>query len=190
MMAFMAGYSLSNDIGSDATAWWTHLATGLSGRADRIGRALAEVTWCVPLIVVAGAVIPVAIGQPGKALTSVGVMLALYGASLGVAMVSSGMVVYPIALPGESVFAMKTGSMGTQFVAQMATSFASLIAAAPMIAFGFLAPDRLGWLVLVAGVVWGAGALVGGIVWGGRVVDRRGPEILATLRQNDSRVRA
>jgi ABC-2 type transport system permease protein len=189
MMAFMAGYALSNDIGSDATAWWTHLVTGVAGRADRIGRALAEATWCLPLIVVFGIAIPVFIGQPGKVLVSVGGMLALYGVSLGVAMVSSGLVVYPIALPGESVFAMKTASFGTQTVAQIATSLACCVVAAPVLVFAFLAPAGLGWLVLVVGVLWGAAALVGGIVWGGRVVDRRGPESMATLRKNDSRVR-
>jgi len=35
---FMLGWSTHNDIAYDGTAFWTHVATGVSGRADRLGR--------------------------------------------------------------------------------------------------------------------------------------------------------
>jgi len=35
---FLLGWSTHNDIAYDGTAFWSHVATGLSGRADRIGR--------------------------------------------------------------------------------------------------------------------------------------------------------
>ncbi|MDR1798436.1 MAG: hypothetical protein LBR19_00910 [Bifidobacteriaceae bacterium] len=189
MMAFMAGYTLSNDTASDATAWWLHLASGVSGRADRTGRVVAEATWCVPLLVVAGVAIPLVVDRPDKVLVSVGTMLGLYGASLGVSMVASAMVVYPTALPGESPFSTKTAQLSTQLAAQMGSSLVALLVATPLIVLAFLAPAGLAWLVLVTGVLWGVGGVVGGVAWGGQVMDRRGPEILDSLRQNDSRAR-
>ena len=39
-----------------------------------------------------------------------------------------------------------------------------------------------GWVALVAGVVWCGLLLWGGVVFGGRVLDRRGPRVLATIR--------
>ncbi|MDR1513189.1 MAG: hypothetical protein LBS56_06875, partial [Propionibacteriaceae bacterium] len=190
LTAFMAGYSLTNDVGSDATAWWVHLSSAVPGWADRLGRVAAQMGWCLPLVVATGVVVPVVVGQPDKAAAAVGTMLGLYLVSLGVASVSSGLVVYPIALPGESPFSTKTGNLGTQFVAQMAESLACVVVAGPVIAVGLLAPNGLGWLVIVAGLVWGAAGLAGGVVLGGRIVDRRGPAILDTLRKNDTRVRA
>ena len=35
---FLLGWSMHNDIAYDGTAFWGHVATGVSGRADRIGR--------------------------------------------------------------------------------------------------------------------------------------------------------
>ena len=35
---FLLGWSTHNDIAYDGTAFWGHVATGVSGRADRIGR--------------------------------------------------------------------------------------------------------------------------------------------------------
>ena len=38
-----------------------------------------------------------------------------------------------------------------------------------------------GWVLLVVGHGYGAALLVAGVVAGGRVMDRRGPELLARL---------
>jgi len=39
----------------------------------------------------------------------------------------------------------------------------------------------LGWLSLAIGLALGSTLLVIGIVWGGRIMDARGPELLASL---------
>ena len=38
------------------------------------------------------------------------------------------------------------------------------------------------WVALVAGIVWCSLLLWGGVVFGGRMLDRRGPQVLATIR--------
>ncbi|MDR1808681.1 MAG: hypothetical protein LBR33_12345 [Propionibacteriaceae bacterium] len=190
MLPFMAGVSLSNDIGSDSTAWWVHLAAAVRGRADRLGRMLAQAGWCGPLIIVAGIVIPTLVGAADRAPAAVGTMLGIYGASLGVASVFSGLIVYPIALPGESAMSMKTGDFGIQMLSQFGTMLGVCVVGAPITVAGLLLPVSLGWLVIVLGLVWGAAMATIGVVAGGKIVDQRGSAILATLRKNDTRLRA
>ncbi|MDR0285347.1 MAG: hypothetical protein LBI33_10740, partial [Propionibacteriaceae bacterium] len=119
LMALMAGYSLSADVAFDASAWWIHLAAGVKGWQDRLGRVVAQALWCVPFVLVVGIAVPVIMGAPGRIPTTLGAMAALYLVGLGVASVFSALFIYPVALPGESPLRMKTGMMGTQMLAQM-----------------------------------------------------------------------
>jgi len=189
-MALLLGYVLSADVASDATAWWIHLASGVKGWQDRVGRAFGEATWAVPLIVVVGIVVPIIAHGPGRIPTALGAMLTLYLAGTGVSGVASALVIYPVALPGESPMRMKTGMMGSQMLSQFACMAASGLLALPVCVWAIFARGWQGWLVLVVGLVWGGAVAVAGVILGGRVMDSRGPAILASLMKNDSRERA
>ena len=189
-MGMMAGYVLSADVSSDATAWWIHLATGVRGWQDRLGRVLAQSVWMAPLIVIVGVAVMWVMGMPARIPGALAAMVTLYLSGLGVSSVFSALIIYPVALPGESPLKMKTGMMGSQMLSQFGCMLVAGLLGLPICVWAIFASGPVTWLILVIGVVWGMGLLVAGIVLGGKVMDSRGPAILQTLKKNDSRERA
>ncbi len=189
-MAIMTGYSLSSDVASDSTAWWVHLASGVRGWQDRLGRVVAQLVWAFPLTAVVAGLVPWIVGQPDKILASIGGALHLYLAGLAVASVFSALIIYPVALPGESPLKAKTGMMGSQMLSQFGCMAAASLLGAPISWWALVSsPGQGGW-ILLGGILAGLGLLCGGVILGGAVMDSRGPSILHSLQKNDSRERS
>ena len=184
LIAGAIGWGRHNDTAFDGTAFWLHVSSGVPGVADRGGRVMALSVWALPLvaaIAVGGAWL---VGRWDLLPASLGLAFGLYGAGLGVAMVSSVVLPYPAPRAGDSPFATETGSVGASLVAQLIATAATGVLAAPVtVLFWLAATDRaeLGAVVLAVGVFGGAAALVAGIVAGGRVLDARGAQLLARL---------
>ena len=189
-MALMAGYALSSDVAFDSTAWWIHLASGVRGWQDRLGRVVGEISWALPLIVAVGIAVPWILGDGRRVPAVLAAMVALYLSALGVSSVFSALIIYPVALPGESPLKMRTGMMGSQMLSQMGCLLASGLLGLPVCVWAIFATGWQAWLALAVSIVWGFGLLTAGVALGGRVMDSRGPAILQTLRKNDSAVRA
>ena len=190
LTAMMAGYALSADLASDSTAWWIHLVSGVKGWQDRLGRVLADLVWAAPLIVVVTVAMMAVLGHVGRLPGALGASLVLYLTALGVSSVASALIVYPVALPGESPLKTKTGMMGSQMLSQFGCMLVSGLLALPVCVWAVMAGGWQGWLVLLVGVVWGLAVLAAGVVLGGRIMDSRAPAIMATLVKNDTRQRA
>lgn len=181
LMALFLGWSLHNDTAYDSTAVWLHVASGVRGAADRLGR-LVPVLAAGVLVIGLGSTITALVLDDWRMVPSViGVSTALLLAGLGVGAVSSARFPYPAVKPGDSPFQQPQSSGTISAFVQSITMFGSLLVAGPAIVFAvigvFVDPE---WhlLSLVAGVVLGVLALVWGIWLGGRVFERRGPEIL------------
>ena len=188
--ALMTGYILSADVATDASAWWIHLATGVKGWQDRLGRIIAQGAWAVPLLLLAAIAIPLVLGNTERIPTTIAVMLTLYLTGAASAAVFSALIIYPVPLPGESPLRMKTGMMGSQMLAQFGSLTAGGLAGLPIAIWAIFATGWQAWLVLVVGLLWGGGVLVAGIILGGKIMDSRGSAILQTLIKNDTRERA
>ena len=188
--ALLMGFSLSTDVAFDSTAWWIHLASGVKGWQDRLGRVLGEAVWAIPLLLIIGIVVPLIMSVPDRIVACLAAMTSLYLASLGVSSVFSALIIYPVALPGESPLKMKTGMMGSQMLSQMGCMLASGIVGIPVCIWAIFAIGWQAWVALLVAVVWGLGILALGVFLGGKVMDSRGPAILQTLKKNDSAVRA
>jgi len=188
--ALMAGISLAADIAFDSTAWWIHLASGIRGWQDRLGRALGQAAWVLPMLVVLAIIVPVIVGAPHRIVAAVAAMVALYLVSMGSASVFSALIIYPVALPGESPLKMKTGMMGAQMLSSFGCMLSSGLLSLPICIWAIFATGWQAWLALLVAIIWGTGVCVGGVVLGGRIMESRGPAILATLKKNDSAQRA
>jgi len=190
LTALMAGYTISADIAYDSTAWWIHLMTGVKGWQDRFGRLIAQMVVSAPLFVVILIVVPLIVGKleiiPG-ALTA---MTCLFLVSLGVSSVFSALIIYPIALPGESPLKMKTGMMGSQMLSQMGCLGIATVLALPICIWAVFASGWMIWVAFAVSLVWGSAVLVVGVILGGKIMDSRGPAIFAILKKNDSRERS
>ena len=186
-LAVFMGWALHDDLGMDSTALWSHLSAGISGAHDRLGRVVGAAVWQAPVMLVVDVFMVVWTGR-WEALPAVtGACLALYGSALAWSCLASVLLPYETLAPGDSP--MRSRTSGTAFLAaliQMAAILLLLAVCSPVLGaaiYGVVqAAPVWEWTALVAGVVWCSLLLWGGVVVGGRALDRRGPQVLATIR--------
>lgn len=188
LTAFLMAWSISADISYDNTAFALHVATGVRGTADRLGRALACLTLAVPVVLIF-AVVPFAFTGswewlPGVLGLSVGILLS----GLGLSSVISARYNIAVPLPGDSPFKKPPGNVGqtmaVQFGGMGVLALLMLPEAALIIAQSVTGNILFGWLNLILGPVLGMVLFGAGIRIGGRWLDARGPEMLAQLTVN------
>ncbi|GAB3532446.1 hypothetical protein GCM10027403_04740 [Arthrobacter tecti] len=188
LTAFLLAWSISADISYDNTAFWTHLSTGVSGKADRAGRVLALGVFALPVTIVF-TVVPLWLNG---SLQDLPMMLGLsMGALLtgaGLSSVISARYTYNVPLPGESAFKTPPGTSFSMFTIQMLGWMVLLLLLLPEIALtiAYVVSGHAvyGWLTLAAGLLLGTTALILGIRIGGKWYDRRGPELLQAVSVN------
>ena len=186
-LAVFMGWALHDDLGMDSTALWSHLSAGISGAHDRLGRVVGAAVWQAPVMLVVDVFMVVWTGR-WEALPAVtGACLALYGSALAWSCLASVLLPYETLAPGDSP--MRSRTSGTAFLAaliQMAAILLLLAVCSPVLGvaiYGVVQGAPVWeWTALVAGVVWCSLLLWGGVVVGGRALDRRGPQVLATIR--------
>ena len=187
-MAPIAGYLLGltvhNDIAYDGTAFWMHVATGASGRADRIGRlmpAAALASFLLPAYATLGCAIS---GRWALWPAIFGMGLGYLLAGLGVASVLSAFKPYPVPGPGDNPFSTPPGASALSVVVQLVAGVAAFVLNLPVLVFGVWAFGGhvwMGWLCLGLACVLGPAELFLGTWWGARIYERRAPELLADL---------
>ena len=181
------GWAIHDDLGLDSTALWSHISAGIRGAHDRLGRVVGAAAWQVPALLVVDLLMVAWTGR-WEALPAVtGACLALYGCALAWSCLASVLLPYETLAPGDSP--MRSRTSGTAFLAaliQMVAILLLLAVCSPvlgMAVYGVVQAAPLWeWVALVAGIVWCSLLLWGGVVFGGRMLDRRGPQILATIR--------
>jgi ABC-2 type transport system permease protein len=182
VVALFLGWLSHNDIAYDSTAIWLHVAAGVSGRDDRLGRLLPVIVVGAPLLIAGSIVAGALYGDLAAGLGELGVAGCLFLTGMGLGSVSSARLPYPVPQPGSSPFQQPNASSGLTAAVQSITFLGQLLPAVPAIVLaflGFVGSD--GWYVASAVVGLAIGALVfaGGLQLGARVFERRGPEILA-----------
>ncbi|WP_146361540.1 transporter [Arthrobacter yangruifuii] len=188
LIGFLMGFSPHADVSYDNTAFALHLATGVSGRADRAGRVLACAVFAVPAVVLASVLPAVLTGHAGLAVPVLGVGLAALLAGLGLSSAVSARYTYNVPLPGENAFKTPPGSAGRSLLVQGAFSLLLFALLLPVLVPGaaavVLQSTLWGLVTLLAGLLVGAAVLISGIRLGGRWMDARGPELLQQVSVN------
>ncbi|MDQ0075368.1 transporter [Arthrobacter oryzae] len=188
LTAFLMAWSISADVSYDNTAFALHLATGVRGVADRLGRALACLLLSVP-VVLAFTFVPFAFTGswewlPGMLGLSVGILLT----GLGLSSVVSARYNVAVPLPGDSPFKKPPGNVGQTMLVQfggMGVLFLLVLPEAALIVAQSVTGNALfGWLNLALGTILGVVLFVLGVRLGGKWLDARGPELLAQLAVN------
>lgn len=185
--ALVMGWSLHDDLSYDSTALWAHVSAGIRGRDDRLGRAAAALLWQGPAVAALLLAAAAWSGRWDAAPAVAGTCLAVHGAALAWASVSSVMLPYETIAPGESPLHSRTSGTAVLLSLLQLAGFAA-IGAAALPVLGALAIIVLkgawwaGWPLLVLGLAWGAGLTWAGIALGGRELDRRGARVLQTIR--------
>ncbi|GAB3048525.1 transporter [Intrasporangium mesophilum] len=187
VLAFFIGFSEHNSVAYEGDAFWLHLASGVSGAADRRGRLVPSVLIAavlLPIYTVAG----VWIGDRWDLLPgAVGLSAVLLGAGYGASSVMSVAMPYPVPASGESPFSAPPGAAGVTMLSQTIASLGTFLLAAPVVALGWFAWQGTSWAswpAAVLGVALGGVFASAGIRMGARLYDKRAPELLAALQKN------
>lgn len=182
--AYLLGWGQHNDVGYDSTAFWLHVASGVDGTSDRVGRlfpSMALGAVLVPGYALAGSALG---GRWDLLPATLGVGLALLLSGFAVASVASAVKQYPVPGPGESPFATPPGGAGITLLVQALVGMSVLVLALPALGLGALAWFGQGWAAwgaLALGPTLGAVVMVVGVRLGARLFEQRGPELLQDL---------
>lgn len=183
VMALFLGWTGHNDVAYDNTAVWLHIASGIRGSADRLGRAVPVLAVGAPVIVIGSLIAAAVNGRPAVALAEIGVSGCLLLAGVGFSFVSSARFPYPVPRPGDSPFQQPNATSALTAAVQSITFFAEIAVAAPALILGVvgLVTGGTGWFAasFAVGLLLGAAAFLLGLRFGGRTFERRGPEMLA-----------
>ena len=182
VMSLFLGWAMHNDVAYDNTAIWLHVASGVRGRADRIGRLFPALVLGIPVVILGSIVSAYIYGQWNVIGGLIGVSSALLFAGLGFSSLISARFPYPVVRPGDSPFAQPQSVGATTAVVQTIAFPAALVPAAPAIVFawlGFFVDAHWFMASLIAGVSLGIVALVIGVWIGSVIFDRRGPELVS-----------
>lgn len=179
-LAVFAGISF------DGTAFAAHLAAGVRGRDDRVGRLAAMLVIAAPATLAVQLVVTTVLGRWESLPALIGMSLGVLLTALGVVAVSSAILVIPVPRAGRNPFAGAAGAGMASIAGSYAVTGLTIALASPEVVLGILSvvlrSAALGWVALAAGLVLGLTVLLAGVRMGGAMLDRRGPELLARLK--------
>lgn len=185
MLAVLAGLTLMNDLAFDGPAWWMHLAVGVRGWEDRLGRALASVVVFGPALAVTW-LAGVALGVVSRPVPWLSVSVASFLASLGLAVLVGAYLPGTAPRTGGNPFAATSGGAAQGCLTALLSFVGPVVLVLPVAVAAVVTSDSpVGqWATLAVAVLYGAALLAVGVVVGGRRLDRRGPELLGRLHRS------
>lgn len=184
ILAALTGPGLTSDLAYDSSALWTHVVTGVPGRADRVGRALAMGVVIVPLVMITAVVALAVTGRWEWAPGYLAALVCLVLVGMGVGLVTGSVQPGQAPPPGSSPFA--TGGSGGLLTVAI---FAGGVVAAGLLSLPVLVPLAV-WgldslpvqlLLLVVAVAWGGLLFRLAATWSGHRLERHWPELLARV---------
>ncbi|NQX26886.1 ABC transporter permease [Microbacteriaceae bacterium VKM Ac-2854] len=182
IIVFFLGWALHNDLAYDGSAVWLHVASGVPGVADRLGRTFPTLAIGLPVVLLGSWGTAFAHGDLGAYAAILGANLGILLTLAGVSSFASARFPYPASRPGDSPFVQPQAPGSSGAGAQTLTFVGGLVLAAPAVALAVRAlfeDGSLGGAALAVGFFGGALVFALGVVLGGREFDRRGPELVA-----------
>ena len=181
IVALFLGWLPHNDLAYDSTAVWMHIASGVRGVSDRVGRLVPVLLIGIPFLAV---LIPVAVSLHGRWTllpAMVGVCAALFLCGLGLSSISSVVAPYAASRPGESPFRHPPRTGAGSAIAQGAVMLGAIALSAPALWWAWIALTRdieASTLALWGGLGIGLFVLLVGVAIGSAVFERRGGRLM------------
>ena len=181
VMALFFGWLPHNDVAYDSTALWTHVASGIRGLPDRLGRLVPVLLVAIPVLAIAVPLTLLLIGDWRLLLPLTGLAASLLFSALGISSIVSVVAPYAVSRPGDSPFQQpqRPTSRGTYgpaaaFLGAIVLSVpAGWLFAATILGGPSYAPAAF-WVGLLSGLV----VLWLGAVIGGRIFERSGERLM------------
>ncbi|MET7948211.1 ABC transporter permease [Micromonospora sp. NPDC005324] len=180
LVGVLAAVTLANQFGFDGSAYAANVVAGVPGRVELQARMTAFSLYVLPMLGFVAVVLSFLLSRPEWIGLTIGGLVATYGAGLAVNSLISVLGAY--SLPETSnPFAMNSGAGLAKGLLTLLAMLVSVVVAVPMVVAAALLGDAWLWLALPVGAAYGLGAALLGAYLAGDVLDRRQPELLATV---------
>lgn len=185
----MIAWMVHNDISNDSTAFWLHVASGIKGWQDRLGRLAPVFIFGLPILLV-GSAVSVMISGAWQFLPSyLSLGFVALCASAAVSSVTAVLMPYPATRPDESPFVQPhwqgAGSGASQTISFIG-AFVLILPIAWLIITSLESSHLDGQMaVLGAGAIYGVVLLLIGVGLGGLIFNYRSTKILSLLQVFD-----
>lgn len=186
VMALFFGWLPHNDVAYDSTAFWIHVASGVGGVADRLGRLVPIVLVSVPTLAIALSVTLTIMGDWSLLPSLIATVACLFLCGLGLSSIVSVSAPYAVSRPGDSPFQQPQRSSGHGAFGHATALLGALALSLPTLWFLYLEITRGGHATQTfwTGTVTGGGVLVIGLLLGSFIYSRRGERLMEFVETN------
>jgi len=185
LVGALAALAVANQFGFDGTAYAVNITAGVPARLELNSRTAAHAVYTLPVLLAVATMIGVLSANPARIPSTLGLLLAAYGVGLSLALPLSIRAAY--ALPDSpNPFAMSSGGGPTKGLLALAVLLAAVLLTLPLQLIAlFIAPVWL-WIGLPTGIAYGTAAYLIGSGIAADQLEKRTPELLATITPNRS----
>jgi ABC-2 type transport system permease protein len=176
----LAAIALANQFGLDGNAYAANMIAGVPGRVEIQSRVVAHAIYVVPMLAVNAIVIGLVGGRPWTIAGEFGLLLAAYGVGLALVLPVSIRAAYPLP-ESSSPFAMSSGGGMAKGLLTMGVLCAAALVSLPLQIIAYFLGPVWWWIGLPVGAAYGVAAYLIGSGVAGDQLDRRMPELLATV---------
>jgi len=182
----LAAMALANQFGMDGSAYAANIVAGVPGRVEIQSRVIAHAVCVVPLFALDAIVIGAISGRPWTIAGELGLLLAAYGVGVALVLPVSIRAAYPLP-ESASPFAMSSGGGMAKGLLTMGVLLGAVIGSLPLQITAYFLGPVWWWIGLPAGAAYGLAAYLISIGGAAGLLDRRMPELLATISENRAR---
>lgn len=183
LIPLLLGLTVGMHVSYDSTAFWMHVSSGISGRADRWGRFLGALPLSIPLLLLIGGFVSYFFGTLSP-MTWIILLFAVFFIAAGLTSTFTGYFSIGVPPPGTNPLSSKgNGNLLVSFIAMGVLAIATVVFFAPIgIALLIWSSTSGEIIVVVIAVIWSVVVLVGGMEVGSRVFNRGQAHLLAVIR--------
>ena len=181
VMALFFGWLPHNDVAYDSTALWIHVASGVRGVFDRLGRVIPISLVAIPVLAVAIPSTLALIESWYLLMPMIGLAACLFLSGLGLSSILSVTSPYAVSRPGDSPFQQPQRSASRGGYAPAIAFIAALVVSAPTIwlfIMTVIADGAYNPATFWVGIATGAVVLTVGAIVGGRIFDGGGERLM------------
>jgi ABC-2 type transport system permease protein len=185
LLGGLAAMVLANQFGMDGSAYAANIVAGVPGRLEIQSRVLAHAICVTPLFLVDAVVIGAISGRPEAIAGELGLLFASYGVGVALVLPVSIRAAYPLP-ENASPFAMSSGGGLAKGLLTVGVLLGAVLGSLPLQIAAHLLGAVWWWIGLPVGVAYGLAAYLISAGLSGDLLDRRMPELLATISASRS----
>ncbi|MDN3443723.1 hypothetical protein [Microbacterium sp. APC 3901] len=181
VMALFFGWLPHNDVAYDSTALWTHVASGVRGIPDRLGRLVPVVLVAVPVLAIAVPLTLLWIDDWRLLLPLTGLGASLLLSALGFSSIVSVIAPYAVSRPGDSPFQQPQRPTSRGAYGPAAAFLGAIVVSVPtiwLLVLTMLEGSQFAPATFWAGLATGIAVFAIGVGVGGRIFEREGERLM------------